>query len=93
VRGTIDWQADSTWPHSVAELEIDLYHTALVVPDMQNPDHYGEVTDNCETLIGFFRDQGMENIFLHVGYFLPDPRDMHSKPAQRRAAHSREGTK
>ena len=82
MKGTIAWQTDSTWPHNVAELEIDLGHTALLVVDMQNPDHYGEVTDNCEKLIGFFRHQGMENIFIRVGYFLEDRRDMHPKRAQ-----------
>jgi biuret amidohydrolase len=82
MRGTIAWQTDPTWPHSVPELEIDLDHTALLVVDMQNPDRYGVVTDNCEKLIGYFRDKGMENIFLRVGYFLEDRHDMHAKRAQ-----------
>lgn len=82
MKGTIAWQTDPTWPHSVPELEIDLDHTALLVVDMQNPDRFGEVTDNCEKLITFFRDKGMENVFLRVGYFLEDRHDMHPKRAQ-----------
>ena len=81
MKGTIPWQTDPDWPHSVPEVEIDLDHTALLIVDMQNPDEYGEVGTNCATLIDFFRTSGMENVYLRVGYFLGDRRDMHLKRA------------
>ena len=81
MKGTIAWQNDPDWPHSVPQIEIDLDRTALLVVDMQNPDNYGEVGDNCEKLLDFFRANGMENIYLRVGFFLEDRRDMHPKRA------------
>jgi len=63
----------------VAELEIDLNRTALLVVDMQNPDKYEDATLNCEKLLTFFRANGLENVYLRVGYFLEDRRDMHPK--------------
>ena len=81
MKGTIVWQTDPAWPHNVPELEIDLDHTALLVVDMQNPDTYDDIAPNCAKLLDFFRGNGLENVYLRVGYFLEDRRDMHVKRA------------
>ena len=81
MKGLIPWQTDPAWPHSVPEVEIEFERTALLVVDMQNPGKYGAVADNVEKLLDYFRGHGLENIYLRVGYFLKDRRDMHSKRA------------
>ena len=81
MKGVIPWQNDPAWPHSMPEVEIDLDRTALVVVDVQNPDHYGQIVPNIARLLEFFRGNSLENIYLRVGYFLKDRRDMHAKRA------------
>ena len=81
MKGVIPWQRDPDWPHSVPEVEIELEKTALLVVDMQDPGNYGQASDNVERLLDYFRGHGLENIYLRVGYFLKDRRDMHPKRA------------
>jgi nicotinamidase-related amidase len=82
VKGVIPWQNDPAWPHSVPEIEIDLDRTALLVVDMQNPDNFEDVGDNCAKLLAFFREHDLESVYLRVGYFLRDRRDMSPKRAE-----------
>ena len=81
MKGTIRWQTDPAWPHNAPELEIDLERTALLVVDMQNPDTYDAIAPNCTRLLDFFRRNSLESVYLRVGYFLEDRRDMHLKRA------------
>jgi nicotinamidase-related amidase len=78
----ISWQTDSDSPFVVPELEIDPQRSALIVVDVQN---YGGrnhlIADNCVKLRDFFRDHGLDVIYLRVGSLLPDRRDMHEKRA------------
>jgi biuret amidohydrolase len=78
---TIPWQ-DATGPHPVRELTIEPERTALLVVDMQQ--YAGAHTERPRRVLAanlrlrdFFRAQGLPVIWLRVGAFLPDGRDMH----------------
>ncbi|HEY7065532.1 MAG TPA: isochorismatase family cysteine hydrolase [Chloroflexota bacterium] len=81
MRPMIPWQ-DATGPNAVAKLAIDPAHTALLVVDMQQ--YAGAHTERPRRVLApnlrlrdFFRARGLPVIWLRVGAFLPDGRDMH----------------
>ena len=82
MKGVIPWQTDTSWPHTVRELEIDPRRTALIVVDVQNySPRNREIVPNCARLRDFFHAHGLEVIYLRVGYLLPDRSDLHPKRA------------
>ena len=82
MKGVIPWQTDGDWPHSLAELEIDLRRTALIVVDVQNYSKKNSaIVPQCLRLREFFHQHGLEVIYLRVGSLLPGRRDMHRKRA------------
>ena len=82
MKGVIPWQANSTWPHAVRELEIDLEKTGLVMVDVQNySEKNAAIVPQCARLRDFFHRNGLEVIYLRVGSLLPGRRDMHAKRA------------
>src|SRR5215210_5931144 len=81
MRQTSPWQ-DATGPNPVAVLSIDPARTALLVVDMQQ--YAGAHTERPRRVLpqnlrlrDFFRAQGLPVLWLRVGGFLPDGRDMH----------------
>lgn len=82
MKGVIPWQIDSDWPHALRELEIDPRRTGLIIVDMQNYSGSNRIiVPACARLREFFHEHGLEVIYLRVGSFLPDRRDMHHKRA------------
>jgi nicotinamidase-related amidase len=80
--GTMPWQTDSDLPTAIRELDIDPKKTALVVVDVQNYSAKNwTIAPNCVRLRDFFRERGLEIVFLRVGSLLPDRHDMHEKRA------------
>jgi nicotinamidase-related amidase len=67
---------------AIPEIDIEGRRTALIVVDVQNysPGNW-EIAPNCVRLRDFFRENGLEIIYLRVGALLPDRRDMHEKRA------------
>lgn len=96
MKGVISWQDHEDWPLALHELEIDPCRTSLVIVDMQQSSANSpsgaerkHIVPNCALLQAFFRKNGLEVIYLRVGSFLSDRRDMHRKRAlfwNRRAA-------
>ncbi len=82
MRQKFAWQSDVTSPTAVPEIEIDGERTALIVVDVQNYSQGNwKIAPNCVRLRDFFRDKGLEVLYLRVGALLPDRRDMHEKRA------------
>ena len=82
MRQKFAWQSDVTSPMAVPEIEIDGNRTALIIVDVQNySQNNWKIAPNCVRLRDFFRDKGLEVIYLRVGALLPDRRDMHEKRA------------
>ena len=82
MKGTIRWQTDPDWPHALPELEIDPSRTGLVIVDVQNYSSKNRaILPMCVQLRDFFHKHSLEVIYLRVGSFLPERRDMHPKRA------------
>ena len=82
MRTSIKWQTAIESPSAVPELEIEPERTALIVVDVQNysPNNW-KIAPNCVKLRDFFKEHGLDVIYLRVGALLPDRRDIHEKRA------------
>ena len=82
MRTRIRWQPASGSPTALPELDIDPVRTALIVVDVQNySDSNLKIAPNCARLRDFFKERGLDVIYLRVGSLLPDRRDLHEKRA------------
>lgn len=78
MRGTITWQTADDWPHRLPELEIDPWHTALLIVDVQSySDLAQQEMPQCRRLLDFFREHRLPVVYLRVGSLLPDAHDVH----------------
>ena len=88
-RIVIPWQKVTTeYPFTLAELEIDLAKTALLIVDLTNVSLGGNVSSlrnnphvmpNNIRLLEFFRQRGLGVLFCAFGSLLPDARDRYLK--------------
>ncbi len=70
MRQKFAWQSDVTSPTAVPEIEIDGQRTALIVVDVQNYSQGNwKIAPNCMRLRDFFREKGLEVIYLRSARF------------------------